>query len=95
MSFSGGRDSLVVLHRAIQEDPDIPVVYVDTTISLPECNEYVEALAEEWSLNLIHETILSVQLKIVLSDQLPTETLKYLAGKPLLRLLSDRLVPIR
>jgi|GEM_PF-4465800 len=38
---------------ALQENPNINVVYVDTTISLPECNEYMEWLADEWGLNLI------------------------------------------
>ena len=53
VSFSGGRDSLVVLHMALRKNPDIPVVYVDTTLTLPECNEYVEWLADEWGLNLV------------------------------------------
>jgi len=52
VSFSGGRDSLVVLHQAIQEDPNIPVVFVDTTITLPESLEYIKWLADEWGLNL-------------------------------------------
>jgi len=52
VSFSGGKDSLVVLHQIIQSDPDIPVVFVDTTLTLPENLEYVKWLADEWGLNL-------------------------------------------
>jgi len=59
VSFSGGRDSLVVLHMAWRKNPNIPVVYVDTTLTLPECNEYVEWLADEWGLNLIKASRLS------------------------------------
>ena len=52
ISFSGGKDSLVVLHRLLQKDPSLPVVFVDTTISLPENLEYVKDLADEWGFDL-------------------------------------------
>jgi len=52
VSFSGGKDSLVVLHQALKRDPSIPVVFVDTTVSLPETLDYVKDLADNWGLNL-------------------------------------------
>jgi len=52
ISFSGGKDSLVVLHQIIQRNPNIPVVFVDTSITLPETLEYVKELADQWGLNL-------------------------------------------
>ncbi len=52
VSFSGGKDSLVVLHISLQQDPEIPVVFIDTTLTLPETLEYVKWLADEWGFNL-------------------------------------------
>lgn len=54
VSFSGGRDSLVALHLALQIEPDVPVVFVNTSIEFPETVAYVRQLAKDWSLNL-HE----------------------------------------
>lgn len=54
VSFSGGKDSLVVLHRMLKEwDKNFDVIYIDTSIALPECNEYVSKICKEWNLNLI------------------------------------------
>ena len=36
VSFSGGKDSTVLLHIARQVDPDIPAVFVDTGLEFPE-----------------------------------------------------------
>jgi len=52
VSFSGGKDSLVVLHRILRENPKVIVVFVDTTISIPENVRYVESLANEWGFDL-------------------------------------------
>ena len=52
VSFSGGKDSLVVLHQLLQKDPNILVIFVDTTISIPENVEYVKNLADEWGFDL-------------------------------------------
>jgi len=54
VAFSGGRDSLVALHLTIQIKPDVPVVFVNTSIEFPETRAYVHQLAHEWNLNL-HE----------------------------------------
>jgi len=54
VAFSGGRDSLVALHLTIQIKPDVPVVFVNTSIEFPETRAYVRQLARAWNLNL-HE----------------------------------------
>lgn len=53
VDFSGGKYSLVLLHLALRALREVQVVYVDTTITLPECNEYVEKLSNEWGFELI------------------------------------------
>ena len=40
VSFSGGKDSTVLLHIARQYDPDIPAVFVDTGLEFPEIKEF-------------------------------------------------------
>ena len=52
VNFSGGRYSLVALHLALRAVGEVKAIYVDTTISLPECNEYVKELCDEWGVDL-------------------------------------------
>ena len=54
VAFSGGKDSLVALHLALQIKPDIPVLFVNTSIEFPESLEYTRQLEEKWNLNF-HE----------------------------------------
>lgn len=42
VSFSGGKDSTVLLHMAREEFPDIKGVYVDTGLEYPELREFVK-----------------------------------------------------
>ena len=51
VAFSGGKDSLVALHMALQIKPDIPVMFVNTGIEFPESLEYTRQLAKDWNLN--------------------------------------------
>ena len=54
VAFSGGKDSLVALHLALQIKPDIPVMFVNTGIEFPESLEYTRQLAQDWKLDF-HE----------------------------------------
>jgi len=49
--FSGGKDSLVALHLALQENPNIPVLFNDTRDEFPETIQYIDDLAADWGLN--------------------------------------------
>lgn len=54
--WSGGRDSTAVLHMAIQEDPDIYVIFENTRCESGETWRYIRKLAQEWHLNF-HMTV--------------------------------------
>lgn len=49
---SWGKDSLVIVHLAIQVKPDIPVIFVDTTFKPAATYQIMNELVEKWNLNL-------------------------------------------
>lgn len=51
LAFSGGKDSLVTLHLALQVDPEVPVAFFDSGLEFPETYTYLEQLATAWRLN--------------------------------------------
>jgi len=51
VAFSGGKNSLVVLHLVLQYKPDVVVAFNNTTAEYPETVKYVRWLAKEWNLN--------------------------------------------
>lgn len=51
VSWSGGKDSTVVVDLARQVDPHIPVVFFDSGLQFPETLRYLAELAEAWQLN--------------------------------------------
>jgi phosphoadenosine phosphosulfate reductase len=53
VDFSGGRYSVVLLHLVLKVLKKARAVYVDTTISLPECNEFVNEVCNAWGVDLI------------------------------------------
>lgn len=55
VAFSGGKDSLVVLHIALDVTPNLPVVYNNTTVEFPETLQYVAELEEKWGFK-VHMT---------------------------------------
>lgn len=52
LAFSGGKDSLVILHMALEVNPNIPVIYDNTTVEFPDSLQYVKQLREKWSINM-------------------------------------------
>lgn len=42
VSFSGGKDSTVLLHMVREEYPDIPAVFIDTGLEYPEIRQFVK-----------------------------------------------------
>jgi len=52
LAFSGGKDSLAVLHIALDVNPNIPVIYNNTTVEFPETLQYVKDLQKEWGFDL-------------------------------------------
>ena len=43
VSFSGGKDSTVLLHLVREEFPDVPAVFIDTGLEYPEIREFVRS----------------------------------------------------
>ncbi len=45
LAFSGGKDSLAVLHLALQAEPNLPVVFFDSGLEFPETLTYLDQVA--------------------------------------------------
>jgi phosphoadenosine phosphosulfate reductase len=52
VAFSGGKDSLVVLHMVLNVNPNITVIFNNTTVNFPESIKYVRELQKEWGFKL-------------------------------------------
>ncbi len=51
VSWSGGKDSTLVLYFVRQLYPDIPVAWTNTGVEYPETIRFIHKLASEWNLN--------------------------------------------
>jgi phosphoadenosine phosphosulfate reductase len=51
VSWSGGKDSTVVVDLARQVDPNVPVVFFDSGLQFPETLRYLEDISQAWRLN--------------------------------------------
>jgi len=58
LGFSGGSDSVVLLHMALQVKPDIQTVFSDTQHEFPETYTYIEDLRKDWQL-LKHTSVMA------------------------------------
>ena len=68
VSFSGGKDSTVVVDLARQVDPDVPVVWFDSGMEFPETRTYVNSLAARWDLNLYRVTTQPSGLEVLVQS---------------------------
>jgi phosphoadenosine phosphosulfate reductase len=50
VAFSGGKDSLVTLHLALQADPNVPIAFFDSGLEFPETYTYLGQLISDWGL---------------------------------------------
>jgi phosphoadenosine phosphosulfate reductase len=50
LGFSGGTDSLVLMHLVLPFKRDIPVVFVDTQHEFPETYKYIDQVVKNWGI---------------------------------------------
>jgi phosphoadenosine phosphosulfate reductase len=62
LGFSGGSDSVVLLHMALKIKPDIPTVFSDTQHEFPETYTYIEELRKDWRL-IKHTSVMADENK--------------------------------
>jgi phosphoadenosine phosphosulfate reductase len=84
--FTGGKDSLVMLHLIQQlQDGKIPfpVLHIDTTVYFPEVYQYIDKMRKLWGFSLVRErneealqTISIAEDKKLCCRLLKTETLR-------------------
>ena len=54
LGFSGGTDSLVLMHLTLPLKRDMPIVFVDTQHEFPETYDFIEKVRRKWNLNDFH-----------------------------------------
>lgn len=54
LALSGGKDSLVTAHLAVQAEPNVPAVFFDSGLEYPETYTYLAQLQEVLGLQLQH-----------------------------------------
>ena len=93
LSFSGGKDSTVMLHMLLKHKPDIPVIYWDADASYPDTEHFIEEVVRDWSLNFIRrktESMYSVFRKYgVNHQQIENKTMIATVYKPIKKLIED------
>lgn len=52
VAFSGGKDSLVALHLALQADPAVPVVFFDSGFEYPETYQYLRTVQDHFGITI-------------------------------------------
>lgn len=88
VASSFGKDSMVVLHLALEVDPNIKVFSVMTKFKPKETFEYKEKITKEWNLNI--ETFMSdVDVPVEMSRTEPDRCCDILKVEPTKRALSN------
>ncbi|KXZ40025.1 Phosphoadenosine phosphosulfate reductase family protein [Alkalithermobacter thermoalcaliphilus JW-YL-7 = DSM 7308] len=52
VAFSGGKDSLCLLHLVYKQNPNIDVMFHDSGVELPESYIQIQKIKETWGINL-------------------------------------------
>ena len=52
VAFSGGKDSLAVLHQVLAVEPNVPVAFFDSGFEFPETYRYLEQITDQLHLDL-------------------------------------------
>lgn len=55
LGFSGGTDSLVLLHLTLQLTKDIPVVFSNTRQEFPIIEKFIKEVIKDWNIKEFHE----------------------------------------
>ena len=63
LGFSGGTDSLVLLHLVLPIKPNILTVFVDTQHEFPETYHFIEEIRKEWHL-VNHTAVMADERKL-------------------------------
>jgi len=93
--WSGGRDSTALLRLCLDENPDIPVCFVDSGVEFPETLRFVESLATAWRLS--HFTTLVPRYAFWSLPESPVpghpRCVHWLRVEPSLRFMSQHAIP--
>ena len=93
LSFSGGKDSLVMLHMVLAQKPDISVVYWDAGASYPDTDQFLAQISKEWNFELIRfktKPILAVFREYGLAHpQIEQKTMIATVYEPIKQLLNE------
>lgn len=96
LGFSGGTDSLVLLHLTLPIKKDIPVVFSNTQQEFPTMKKFIQDVVKEWGIknfyevkaeeNKLHEFIEKHGLK---TAEFTTECCNYHKISPLMKAIKD------
>ncbi len=93
LSFSGGKDSTVMLHMLLKHKSNIPVIYWDADASYPDTEQFIKKVVIEWDLNFIRrktESMFSVFHKYgVNHPQIENKTMIATVYEPIKKLIED------
>ena len=86
--FSGGKNSLVLLHYLREYGcADLVVIYIDTGSEFPEVQSYIQKMKKLWKLNLI---VAKPEEQFKITDKKNDCSCDHLKRETLVRILSQR-----
>jgi len=93
LSFSGGKDSLVMLHMVLEQNPNVAVVYWDADASYPDTDEFLARISDEWDIDIIRfktRPILDVFREFGIDHpQIEQKTMVATVYEPIKRLIAE------